>query len=232
MRNGFLVVFSLPTTAAALERTLARSPDERDWAASSALCTLTYYNECTGWVWVWSGWDPHERIGVVFEPCCSNAVLVSSSLYVWTSAPTGYGFTGVLTIHEADDAGCAVEPALLGDIFMPRSDGWQTFVTNLPTPSRYLLSVEFGGTSGTPIALGSDHPAAGPTGPTACGFCYPSNRTTHSFRYGTREAPPCPGLPLFDGVCNAEFLWTATFDCGPSFAIESRSWAAVKALYR
>ena len=42
--------------ADALEKRPARAPDRDAWTESSTV-TIGYYNICTGWVWVWSGWS-------------------------------------------------------------------------------------------------------------------------------------------------------------------------------
>jgi len=238
---GALVLLSvlLPGSATALEKTLQRFPDERDWTSSGANCELAYYNVCTGWVWVWSGWQPNERVGVVFDACCSNARLVSTWLYVWTGAPGGYGFTGTFTIQAADENGCPTGPPLLGDLFNPHHGNeignWRfPTVLPMPIPDRCVAMITFGPGSYTPIALPSDHPPAGPTGPPACGTCYPMGRPPHSFRYGTVDLPLCPGTPLTGetgNLCSAELLFTAELTCtGPEE--EQRTWHSIEGLYR
>ena len=47
--------------------------------------------------------------------------------------------------------------------------------------------------------------------PPPCGFCFPTSRTTHSFYYGTATTPLPAAIPFFDGRCNAELVWDATF---------------------
>ena len=105
---------------------------------------------------------------------------------------------------------------------MPIPDGPVVVTyTNGPFPSNH--------------GIATDHPAAGPTGPQACGLCFPSTRSTHTFLYGTPASPLCPGEPLNDGVCDAELLgWSVTYACvhdGPD-AVEQASWGAIKNLYR
>jgi len=56
----------------ALEKTAARLTDRGEWSAASTgtvvpCVALSYFNTCTGWVWVWGGWNPGDRMGVVFE---------------------------------------------------------------------------------------------------------------------------------------------------------------------
>jgi hypothetical protein len=230
-RLALVLLIASASSANALEKTLARFPEEDAWSSTGASCSLAYFNICTGWVWVWSGWDSEERVGVVFDPCCSHAVLEAASVYVLYGAPPGYGFTGVINVQEADAEGCPVGPPLVGAFFLPTHGGWYELRTNLPVQGRFLVSVMCGALTAE-VGFASDRPAAGPTGPAACGFCYPVDRPTHSATYGRLGSPLCPGLPLYDGVCNAELLWTASLRCDAAFALESRSWSSIKGLYK
>jgi len=226
-----LAVLLVPAATPALERTSSRPADDDGWNASPGLCTVSYYNVCTGWVWLWQQLEGGERVGVVFDPCCDHAVLSSSAVHFWTGTPAGYGFTGVYSIHSANADGCPIDPPLVGEIFLPRS-GWNTRTTNLPLQGPIVASVVLGPAGLGTATLTTDHPAAGPTGPTACGMCYPTTRATHSFRYGTVTSPLCPGSPLDQGLCDVEVLWMASMDCADLHAVESRTWASIKALYR
>jgi hypothetical protein len=50
--------------------------------------------------------------------------------------------------------------------------------------------------------------------------------------YGNATTTLCPGEPLNDGVCDAEWLlWEAAFTCA-TVSVEPQSWGSVKALYR
>jgi hypothetical protein len=115
---------------------------------------------------------------------------------------------------------------------LPRS-GANTHVWNLPVTGNVVVTVENASEYGlpNPTAWASDHPAAGPTGPAACGFCFPTSRPIHSYYYGKANTALCPGSPLDDGVCNAEWLlWAASFRC--TVSVEPQTWAGVKNLYR
>ncbi|HET9886469.1 MAG TPA: hypothetical protein VFR10_03060 [bacterium] len=86
-----------------------------------------------------------------------------------------------------------------------------------------------------PLALASDYPGQGPTGPNACGTCYPSDREVRSFYFGTESFPICPGVPFEADGCKAELLWIldGIFDYpGGPVSIESQSWGKIKSLYR
>ena len=73
-----------------------------DWNAGTASCTVLYYNTCTGWLWVWSGWAANSVIGTVYDTCCDPATqetfVTGTYLAYWTGAPPGYGFTGTASL--------------------------------------------------------------------------------------------------------------------------------------
>src|SRR5687768_7163441 len=61
----------IPATSNALEKKSVRLQDDgSEWRGGPTSCSIRYYNICTGWVWVWSGWAPQDRVGVHFETCC------------------------------------------------------------------------------------------------------------------------------------------------------------------
>jgi hypothetical protein len=241
MRKYFLTAFVLVAMLAfassgfALEKTAARmTADDRldDWNANTT-CSVAYYNTCTGWVWIWSGWSSGDKIGVCFENCCpSHGSLDASWQYVWTAAPSGYGFTGTISVNDTDPD-CCKGAELASQTYLPIS-GWNTYLwgaTKISGPS-FVVQVELGtSTLPNPISYATDHPAAGPTGPVACGTCYPTTRANHSFYYGTAASPLCPGSPLNDGVCDAQLLWGAGLTCKP-ISVEETSWSTIKGLYR
>ncbi len=241
LRVAFIVtslLLLIPPDAVGLERTTARladRPGSETWAAGSS-CSLSYFNACTGWIWIWDDWDFTDVIGMVIDPECGDGsyqTLVSTTLYAWTGAPSyGYGDTGTIFLAHVDDDGCPID-ILAAQPFLPAS-GPNVTLWNLPLtgPTAVLFENPAAPGSGSGVSTwGTDRPAAGPTGPQACGYCYPSDRTTHSFYYGPASSPLCPPQPLNDGVCDAEWLlWSAQLSSPVSVA--ASSWGAVKALYR
>ncbi len=227
-----ILVVSGPT-AEALEKTavpLDAGRDASNWAAGTSTCSVTYANTCTGWLWLWSGWSATDTVGEVFEPCCSKAILIATNLYVWTGSPSGYGFTGTVSVSDADVNGCAA--GLLGSAVLLPISGSNVNVWDVSAAKSVVLTYRLGD-SGVPdpFTIPTDHPAAGPTGPQSCGFCYPLDRTIHSFYYGNATTALCPGSTLNDDICDAEWLrWAAAFECPD--AVVPESWSAVKSLYR
>jgi hypothetical protein len=238
MRKYFLTAFVLAatlvfaTSGLALEKVAARVDDSRldDWNAGTS-CSIAYYNYCTGWVWIWSGWSSGDKVGVGFDSCCpGDATLNLHYMYVWTASPPGYGFTGTIEVTDTDDLFCKGVP-LMQQTFLPVS-GWNTYLWGVQVTDKFLVQFTTGISAfPNPLAVSTDHPAAGPTGPQACGFCYPTTRPNRSFYLGTATSPLCPGSPLNDGVCDAQLLWGAALTCKP-ISVEEESWGKIKSLYR
>ena len=228
----------IPATSNALEKKSVRLPDDgSEWRGGSTSCSIRYYNTCTGWVWVWSGWAPEDRVGVNFETCCppgQGVDLTSTDVFWATGAPSGYGFTGTIDLWAADANGCPTGPSLGSQPMLPTSP-WATAdfsSTPVGLPDSFVITYTFGpGPLPDPSAIGSDHPAAGPTGPAACTTCYPNTRTIHSFVYGTVTTPMCPGSLLNDGLCDAELMWEANVNCITT-SVDATSWGQIKGLYR
>ncbi len=213
--------------------TLEKSPrvfdgdDLDEWNASRSY-SVTYYNICTGWVWIWSGFADGQVLGTVFDSGCSSRCpsgIDYSYLYYWTGAIPGYGFTGTHAIHLVDEDGCPSGGALASQAWLPVS-GWNlTFWNTWYLPRHFLIQTTLQDDLGlgSPVALPSD-------GWHACGVCYPTTRTTNSYFYGLETSPVCPGSPLFDGSCHVEWLAMVGVFCASS--VEDESWGAIKSLYR
>ena len=221
----------------ALEKTAMRVTDDGkrdDWAACFATCTIQYYNICTGWVWLWAPWSDGARVGTVFRDCGDGCSLDSSFMFFRSVAPAGYGFTGTAAVYVVDANECPAGGALASQALLPVSNWNLVAWGGVAVPDNFIVSYEFAANQGlpNPMSIGSDHPAAGPTGPQACGICYPTSRTTHSYSWGTAASPVCPGSAFNDGVCNAELILDAAMSCGCGVSIDDDSWGSVKNLYR
>ncbi len=238
-----ILVLAVAVPAAALEREAVPMSDGRnnDGWASGFTCSVSYYNTCTGWLWTWSGWSPSETIGMVIESCWPTAlgsVLNATNLYAWSGAPSGYGFTGTVSISTVDENDCPAVTLASTPLLPASGNNVSLWGLWFPNNGKLVVTYQHSDQAGNPTPLAdptvwpTDHPAAGPTGPAACGTCYPSPRTTHSYDYGTTDSVLCPGSPLNDGVCNAEFLLWAAAVTGVVDYVEPNSWAKVKDLYR
>jgi hypothetical protein len=237
---GIAAIFMLawPGLGDALERRLVpMGADPRDEWASGATCTVQYYNTCTGWIWVWAV-AGDGRFGVVTSGCCDDrptSTLMQTSIYYFTGSPPGRGFTGTIDVYAADANGCPVGPAIASQPHLPPFNwGFQLmhhFWGGLEVPNPFVVAVRRDASYGGYV---SDFPGQGPTGPLACGICYPVDRPTHSFYWGTQEEPLCPGRE-FDNAgdsadCYAELMWYSTFAC--PISVEESTWGRIKTLHR
>jgi hypothetical protein len=217
-------VISLVAPAQSLEKRAEPFDDDLDRSWSSGdMVTYAYYNTCTGWIWTWDAdSDFVHRFGTVFE-----------------EPPSSSAHTGTMEVYATDAADCPTGSALAAHPLLPRA-GWNdVWWELLSVPSRFVIVYSTSGNMDSGHGLegvNTDHPAAGPTGPQACGSCYPLTRSTHSLYYGTNASALCPGSPLYDGVCNAELLWEAVvMPSAPTSSgqnLDPLSWARIKGLFR
>jgi len=225
-----VLTLALATPGLSLERTSARMPDDaggNDWSASATSNCISYYNTCQGWIWLWGGWSPGDRVGTYFDGVLFNW-LPSNWLYTEESVPAGYACTGTISVWAADADRCPTT-MLASQPWVP-GGGWVLFQWNILVPGPFVIVEQWDAPPGFLVfsRMGSDHPAAGPTGVQACGLCYPTTRQTHSFYYGQVGSTLCPGSALFDGTCDAEWLVSVT--C-PPVSVEETTWGQIKSLY-
>jgi hypothetical protein len=244
MRKFFLTAFVLSamlvfaTSSFALEKTSIRATDDSrvdGWNASTT-CAVWYYNFCTGWLWAWSGWGNGDILGVCYDTCCPPGFQTGLNI-TWHDisppTPAGYGFTGSMGVYAADANCCPTGAPIAAQPWLPTLSRWNSLQWGcVQVPNRFVLAVTMPGATNNPTRILTDHPAAGPTGPQACGFCYPNPRVNHTFYYGTAAAPYCPGTILTDGVCGAELEWEAWLCCMEPIGVEENSWGSIKNLYR
>ncbi len=225
-------ICALASHVSALEKVAVFDPHdgESGWQSGGGSCSIIYYNRCTLWSWAWSGFGDGGRFGVCAVSCCAPqpGLVTSTQVRVFTGAPSGYGFTGTIALQTVDQNCCPAQ-VLDWQPYIPRGPfdvhSWYTAV-----PASFAVVVTASGAT-NPATWGTDHPAPGPTGPQACGFCYPLNRANHSFAWGTEASPVCPGSTFYDGACDAQLRFDI-FVVGCVDDVESSSWGSVKALYR
>jgi hypothetical protein len=231
----------LPAASVALEKRAALLDEtgREAWSSGTASCRALYYNFCQGWVWVWSYWRPGDRFGTAFSSCCpvgeSAHQLKDMFLYASTGSPSGYGLTGTIDVWTADAHNCPSGAALRSTPMLPHA-GWNSVDWSPPVDvsgGGFVITYTLAsGTRSDPVGFVTDHPSAGPTGPAACGTCFPSTRITRSYYYGRGSDTYCPGIVLFDGVCEAELLMDCAMTCTPPVNVASRTWGQIKGLYR
>jgi hypothetical protein len=234
MRKFFLA--SLVTTAmlamAASAFALTKTPvadtlTHGGWNGA-ATCSIVYYNRCTLWSWAWGGFGAGDRYGVCADKCC-NGNITQTQNRVFTGAPSGYGFTGTASLNNANASCCPTGAALASQPWLPTGP-FDVHNWNVAAPAKFVVMYTFGPSGSGPARIGTDHPAHGPTGPQACGFCYPLTRVNHTFFYGTAASPACPGSTFNDTVFDAQARVDIFMTC--VVAVEPQTWGNIKNLYR
>lgn len=233
LRIAAAVIPCVTGSASALEKTSLRAIDRaEDWNVSSST-TVRYYNYCTGWVWIWSGWSPGETVGTEFYLRCNGMFLNVSWALTFSGVPSGYGFTGTIAVR---DAGCGMTRATQ-PYLPPATAGWHaTAWGGPPVPDSFVVEITWGAPSGftNSTGLASDRPLAGPTGPAACGSCFPTTRETRSRHYGIGGSYCPSGVAISDGLCDVELMLETRIKtpCDVWSSVEEESWGRIKSLYR
>lgn len=213
------------------------------WRASSSQ-TVAYYNVCTGWYWTWT-LNRGDRFGAVFDRPVGQTVLAGTDLLQYRWATCGYPYSAAVEIFALDEQGCPVGAPLASQPYVAQWDDanwgiWVAYDWNVPVPPRFAFMMTFadwsyGGEDCVPSTprVVTDHPSAGPSGPQACGFCYPETREPHSFWFGDVSQWECPPWVMVDPfleTCVAELVCRARFESPVSAS--SASWGRIKSLYR
>jgi hypothetical protein len=226
-----LPVLVLTGSAVALEKVSRPALDPADDWSASTTGTFGYYNICTGWVWVWSGWADGETLGTNFARPFPFYFLNVSWALTFSGVPSGYGFTG--TISAIGGQNCAA-PVLASQPYLPPvASGWNaTLWGGLPVPNQFSVLISWAAPTGftNSTGLASDHPFAGPTGPTSRGTCFPTTRVVQSRYYGVGGAYCPSGTTLTDGLCDIE--WLIGVNAKLADVLVDESWGKVKALFR
>jgi hypothetical protein len=177
-------------------------------------------------------WEPDAQVGVCFDSPGDGAILTTSWHFELVGGVVpGYAFSATIDVYAADSDRCPVGAPLASQVAY-YDWYWSQYVWNIPVPASFVLAVTWH--EWPPVYenhyVRTDMPAPGPTGPPACGTCYPTTREAHSFVYHDGVEEHRPGLTFFDGVCDAELMWHAQFSVG--VGVQELSWGRVKSLYR
>ncbi|MBM3319651.1 MAG: hypothetical protein FJY73_03130 [Candidatus Eisenbacteria bacterium] len=209
-----------------------------DRGAASGTCSIVYYNLCSRWLWVWSGWEPGDEVGVVFDlpadcGALPNEVCTNTEFWwYWRYTTPGWGYTITFNLYRVDEEGCKVGASLAT---IPRYD---PSGTHYPGPLVFPEVVNLTGRvaitamwdKGTLPYLATDNNAKNLAAPLLCPGYSPS--PAHSFSCGGMGAPYCPPLPFEDAHGPVQILMEASFECRPVIGTAESSWSAVKTLFR
>jgi hypothetical protein len=238
---GLGCVLATAGTGNALEKRIERCDpySADDWSAAST-CLVSYYNICTGWVWIFGFDSPTVQLGVHASANVETWNLTQSRIRYWSGSPCGRGFTGTIAVYTADANGCPAGPPLESQAFCPPYvPGGNAFYTQnwsgtLALPNSFVLAVTYPGYETccgiNPLGFGADFGTTGPTGPDACGTCFPSPRESRSYLWQDAGGTYCPGQTFREQDCEVELLWDLTLSC--TVPVDDSTWGSIKTLYR
>jgi len=201
---------------------------------ATGFCSIVYYNLCSGWLWVWSGWAPGDEAGVCFDlptdcgklpgETCAN----TGFWWYWRYTAPGYGFTVSYDLYDLDASCCKV--ANVGGLANQDPVERWNYYAGLGTVTTDNAGLVATFDVGTLPYLGTDNNPKNFGAPVACPGYAPDGM--HSFYFGGPATQYCPPLYLADGLGNVQILMDAGFDCQGGTATEDASWSGVKSLFR
>ena len=183
-----LLSLALTLSSSAMADVPAEKRAERDGIASpggsegaAGICTIIYYNYCSGWIWLWSPFraggerDYYWQIGVVFdlpEDCGKEPDEECTNLqfwWYWRYTIPGYYFTLDYHLWELDDQWCKTGAAIgsiLGDDPIER---WNSYPGMGSTNADYV-AITASSFYCCPYWV-TDAPARNANAPGACNGC-------------------------------------------------------------
>lgn len=237
-----LIAVSVSSTGYALEKTktLSQVPEtiDRDpgpWGATD-YCTLSYYNICAGWIYVWSGWSPSDVAGIEVNPseCPPKAEECASVLGAWVFFLDGYpsyGFTASgAAFKQGDQPGHLGKATHLG---APAEyyDGWNFIdLNNAHVRGGGVVAVHFEN-PGT-LSLVTDGRPQACTNGCLQGCPLPAR----SYYYGSLATGNFSGSPFnatapSGNTSDTDLLIDVIVCCLGPTAVEPSSWGSIKAMY-
>ena len=199
-----------PSAALALERALVRDAEDADPWIQAGYCPpgTQYFNNCTAWSWLWSGWQPGDEASVSYTlGLCTDfgPYIGQVQMRFRDDSPPGYGYTGTLSVRAADANGCPIGPILDQSPVLPHH-GWNFVDLSAQGLDRAVVTFTTG-PGGLASRLYSDFTSA-PGYPEPCGTCYSPYREPHSYRRDSWDVETCLGEPIEASGCYSEWQWS------------------------
>lgn len=198
--------------------------------AAAGLCTVEYYNLCSGYFWSWAGtghwgvvFDLPADIGIGSGGFCEN----TSFWWYWRYTNPGYQSKVDFSIYELDSSLCVLLPPVAVLLNQDPIEGWNMYRG-------------FGGFDATHVAIVMNYPI-GSWPPVITDNAARNNQdgcasppdVWHSAYFGEFAADEeCPPAPFGDATGYCNIVMGAAFSCEGSSSTEPSSWGAVKSLFR
>jgi hypothetical protein len=200
----------------------------------SAVCTVVYYNTCSGWIWIYSGFAAGDEIGIIYDlaaDCGGGACCHTGGFWYWRYTQPNYGFTVTYDLYDVDcNTGCRTSGSLGQFAGQDPVERWNA-VPGLGCVSGQCAAIVATFDKGT-LPYASTDQSVGGIGPACVGANPPVIGSGNSVFYGNPGATAyCPPQFFGDAAGPVDFLAVAFFDCG-GIATEDASWSDVKGLFR
>ncbi len=200
---------------------------------ATGICSIAYYNICSGWIWVYSAGVISDEIGVVFDlpndcakvpgESCTNTAF----WWYWRYTLPAYGYTVTYNLYNVDSEYCKTGPSLGTLANQDPLEQWFCF-PGLGTTTSDLVAITATWDRGTHPREATDNNVSNVNA-----GCAPASTTAHSFYFGNSETQYCPPIDAFnDALGPVQLLMDATFSCEEPSSTEPASWGAVKSLFR
>jgi hypothetical protein len=198
-------------------------------------CTLVYYNFCSGWIWLWSGWTAGDQVGVNFdmpadcgklagETCC-----LTDFFWYWRYTAPGYGFTVTYGLYNTDANGCLTTG--VGGPTLDPIERWN-YTLGFGCATSDVVALTATWDNGTLPYAATDNNASNLNAGPACNLDPGTPGAGTSLQYvvaGTTVY--CPPAAFADGVGYTDLAMQAYFTCDVT-ATEDASWGEIKSLFQ
>ncbi len=206
--------------------------------AATAACTIVYYNACSGWAWLFGGFNRGDQIGVVYdlaEDCGmqnGDTWTMDGGFWYWRYTTPSRNFFGVYyDLYNVDGQGCLTGASIGTSAPYDPVERWN-FIPSLGSVSSPDVAVTATWTLGTlPYAATDDNIANAAGGPACAGV---GVGTGSSVRYGNTDQGTvyCPPVPFSDALGPTNLLVVTFWSQEVPTATEASSWSDIKSLFR
>lgn len=200
-------------------------------AGGTGPCTLIYYNFCSGWIWIWSGFGAGDVIGVNYdlptdcgklagETCC-----LTGHFWYWRYTQPAYGFTVTYGLYDTDAQGC-ITGTSYGSATLDPVERWN-YTAGLGCASTDVVALTATFDAGVLPYATTDNNASNANA-AGCGGLIGTGTSLQHIAAGTTQY--CPPAAFADGLGYTDMAVVAFFNCGT--ATEEASWGEIKSLFQ
>lgn len=220
------------------ERAGAADQPPASQTLSGGNCTVIYYNFCSGWIWLWSGFQAGDVIGVSFDlpgDCCwyGGACFHGGHFWYWRYTQPAYGFTITYNLYDTDAGGCLTGESH-GSATLDPVERWN-FTGEIGAVHSEITAITATWDRGTlPYAVTDNNASNLNAGP-VCNLDAGTPGTGSSLQYvAAGTTVYCPPAAFADGVGYTDLLVAGYFWylCSCDIATEDASWGEIKSLFQ